>query len=65
MRSRRVTYAPQAITDLRDIQSYIADDNPDRSITFLAELRSHIRDHADKGLIGVARPDFGEAIRIR
>ncbi|MBO0906214.1 type II toxin-antitoxin system RelE/ParE family toxin [Jiella sonneratiae] len=35
---KRLAYSPEALADLRDIALYIAEDNPDRAMSFVAEL---------------------------
>jgi toxin ParE1/3/4 len=34
----KVKYMPEAIDDLRGIAAYIAQDNPDRALTFISEI---------------------------
>ncbi|MER0237377.1 type II toxin-antitoxin system RelE/ParE family toxin [Fulvimarina sp. MAC8] len=43
-------YSPEALSDLREIALYIADDSPDRAMSFVAELQ-------DKAALAAARPD--------
>ena len=35
---KRLGYSPEALADLRDIALYIAEENPDRALSFVAEL---------------------------
>jgi toxin ParE1/3/4 len=48
----KVTITPRAQTDLRNIKRYIMRGNPHRALSFVSELRAHIRglaDFPDKG----------------
>lgn len=47
---KQLGFAPEALRDLRDIAGYIAEDNPDRAMTFVAELEA-------KAAEAAARPD--------
>ncbi|TFF22923.1 type II toxin-antitoxin system RelE/ParE family toxin [Jiella endophytica] len=46
---KRLAYSPQALADLRDIAIYIAEDDPDRAISFVAELER-------KAVLAAVRP---------
>ncbi|WP_203561060.1 type II toxin-antitoxin system RelE/ParE family toxin [Jiella pacifica] len=35
---KRLGYSPEALADRRDIALYIAEENPDRAMSFVAEL---------------------------
>ena len=55
----KVTFSLVAKGDLLDIAVYIAEDNPDRALTFVDELEAKC---AKLG-IGIARPELGEGIQ--
>jgi len=55
---KRLGYAPQALIDLQEIALFIARDNPQRSLTFIAELEA-------KAEAAALRPDsFRERAEI-
>ena len=41
---KRLGFAPEAVADLREIALYIAADDPDRALTFVAELEQKATD---------------------
>ena len=45
---KRLGYAPEALADLRDIAFYIAEDDPDRALSFVAELERKAADAATR-----------------
>ena len=47
---KRLGYSPAALDDLRDIASYIAEDNPDRATSFVDELEQ-------KAALAAKRPE--------
>jgi toxin ParE1/3/4 len=51
--------------DLRDISHYIAKDDVDRAVTFVAELLDKCHAIADRPRIGRLRPELGESVRSR
>ena len=59
----RVDISPLAERDLEAIGDYIADDNPPRALSFVAELRTLCAKIAKGPQAYRARPELGEAIR--
>lgn len=59
----RVDISPLAERDLEAIGDYIADDNPPRALTFVAELRTLCATVARAPQAYRARPELGEGIR--
>lgn len=59
----RVEISPLAERDLEAIGDYIADDNPVRARSFVAELRTLCDKIAKAPLAYRARPELGEGIR--
>lgn len=59
----RVTLSPLAERDLEAIGDYIAEDNPTRAVSFIAELRNQCAKIAKAPLAYRARPDLGEGLR--
>lgn len=57
-------YTPAARTDLRGIALYIARDNPDRAISFVAEIRAHCGRLATQPTIHRLREDLGPGTRM-
>lgn len=60
----RPRYAEAALADLRDILDYIAQDNPLRARTFVAEIRERCRGRARQPRLYPLRQEFGEGIRL-
>ena len=50
--------------DLDDITNFIAQDNPRRALTFIAEIRTKFRDVQRSPLIYRLRPDIGDEARL-
>jgi len=50
--------------DLDDIASYIAQDNPRRTVTFIKEIRAKFLDVQRNPLLYQLRPDIGEEARM-
>jgi toxin ParE1/3/4 len=59
----RIVFSALAERDLEEIADYIAEDNPQRAATFIAELRVHGRTIAAAPLAWPARPELGAGIR--
>ena len=59
----RVVISPLAERDLEAIGDYIADDNPSRALSFVAELRSQCANIAKAPQAYRVRPELGEGIR--
>jgi toxin ParE1/3/4 len=60
---KRLCFAPAALADLRDITLYIAEDNPDRAFSFVAELEERARAAATNPHHYRERPEIAEGIR--
>lgn len=61
----RLVFAPAAKADLREIASYIAEDDPDRARSFVAELSKACVILGENPLVGTARPEIGEGLRSK
>jgi len=59
----RVTLSPLAERDLEAIGDYIAEDNPSRALSFIAELRAQCATIAKAPQAYRARPELGEGLR--
>lgn len=59
----RVEISPLAERDLEAIGDFIADDNPLRAVSFVAELRMQCAEISKAPLACHARPELGEGIR--
>lgn len=59
----RVAISPFAERDLEAIGDYIADDNPLRALSFIAELRTQCATIAKAPQAYRVRPELGEGIR--
>ena len=59
----RVTLSPLAERDLEAIGDYIAEDNPSRALSFIAELRTQSATIAKAPQAYRARPELGEGLR--
>lgn len=59
----RLQISPLAETDLERIGDHIAEDNPARALSFVAELRKQCRKIAKAPLIYRTRPELGTGIR--
>lgn len=60
---KRLGFAPEAITDLREIALYIADDDPRRALTFVAELEHKAKEAASRPLSFRERPEISPGLR--
>jgi len=58
-----VEFSPAAHGDLRAIGLYIADDNPERAMTFVAELEARARAIGERPLSFPARDEIGPGLR--
>ena len=47
---KRLGFAPEAVADLREIASYIAEDDPERAMSFVAELEERAAEAAARPL---------------
>jgi toxin ParE1/3/4 len=59
----RVTLSPLAERDLESIGDYIAEDNPRRALSFVAELRARCDTIAKAPQAYRARPELAEGLR--
>jgi toxin ParE1/3/4 len=59
----RVEISPLAERDMESIGDYIAEDNPARALSFVAELRTVCAKIAKTPQSFRARPELGEGIR--
>jgi toxin ParE1/3/4 len=55
--------SPRADSDIDGIAAYIAEDNPERAVTFILEIRQHFSVIADRPMSFPAKPDWGEKKR--
>lgn len=62
--SGKPLYTPAARADLRGLALYIARDNPDRAISFVAEIRAHCGRLALQPTIHRLREDLGLGTRM-
>ena len=60
---KRLGFAPQAVADLRDIAGYIAEDDPKRALTFVAELEQKAAEAAARPLTFRERTDISPGLR--
>ena len=60
---KRLTFSPAARTDLLAIGIYIAEDNPDRALSFVAELEAKAAQAADRPGSFPARDDVAPGLR--
>lgn len=56
-------FTPDAQVDLLDIGEAIARDNPERSVTYVAELLDRTAQIADQPTLYRLRPEWGSAVR--
>ena len=61
----RVAISPLAERDLEGIGDYIADDNPARAVSFVAELRDQCAAIAKAPQAYRLRPELGDGVRSR
>lgn len=59
----RIRFTAQAAADLESIGDYIAQENPHRALTFLAELRAQCAKIASSPQGYRARPDLADNLR--
>ena len=55
--------SPQAESDIDGIAAYIAEDNPERAVSFILEIRQHFSVIADRPLSFPAKAEWGEKKR--
>ena len=60
----RVTFSEAANDDLLDIAVYIAQDNPTRALSFVAEIEDQCQTLARMPHKGTQRPELGEELRV-
>jgi toxin ParE1/3/4 len=60
----KVTFSPAARDDLTEIALYIAQDNPNRALSFVDELENKCTALGTAPGIGTARPELGDGIRM-
>jgi toxin ParE1/3/4 len=58
-----LAFAPEARSDLIEIARYIAEDNPERAITFVDELEAKARQTAERPRSFPARDDVSPGLR--
>ncbi|WP_075223121.1 type II toxin-antitoxin system RelE/ParE family toxin [Acuticoccus yangtzensis] len=61
---KRLGYAPTALADLRDIALYIAEDDPDRALSFVAELERTAALAAERPASFRERSDIAPGLRV-
>lgn len=62
--SRPVRYAGAALRDLDRIFDFIAQDNPERAESYVADIRSACRRLGESPYMGVERPDIRADLRV-
>lgn len=60
---RTVIYSPAAQADLHSIAIYIAEDNPDRAVSFIDELRAVAQSAAERPASFSERGDLAPGLR--
>lgn len=60
---KRLSFAPIARNDLEAIGLYIAEDNPERALTFVAELEEAAQRAAERPQTFPAREDLAPGLR--
>jgi toxin ParE1/3/4 len=60
----KLEFSPAAQSDLMDIATFIAQDNPKRALTFVEELESKCEALSRAPGIGTSRAELGEGIRV-
>lgn len=60
---KRLVYLPAALADLKAITRFIAEDNADRAISFVAELQSVAAETAKRPASFPAREDLAPGLR--
>lgn len=61
----KLTFSPRARQNLRDIADWIAADNPERAMSFVAELRVACRELTTFPYRYPQAPQFGVSVRRR
>ena len=61
---RELVYSPEAIDDLDEIFWFIAEDNPQRARTYIAEIEQACRNLCEMPFVGPARPDLHPELRL-
>ena len=56
-------YSPQALADLAEITRFISRDDPDRAVSFVAELRSRALRAAESPTLYPRRDDLSKGLR--
>lgn len=60
----RLAYLPAAVADLREIALYIAEDNPERAISFVDALRAKAAETVERPASFAAREDLAQGLRV-
>ena len=60
---KRLGFAPEALGDLREIALFIAEDDPDRALGFIAELERAAADAAARPASFRERREIGPGLR--
>ena len=60
---KQAIITPIAEANLDEIANYIAENNPERAITFIREIVAHCHRIANRPGVGRARPDIGPEFR--
>lgn len=60
----RVEFSRWVETDLDSIAEFIAQDNPQRAVTFIREIRQKIHRIGEQPLLHQLRPEIGESARL-
>lgn len=60
----KVSFAPAAQSDLIDIAVYIAEDNPDRALSFVDELEARCFKLGQQQGLGTHRADLIDGLRM-
>ncbi len=60
----KVVFSPLAATDLLEIATYIAEDNPKRAKDFISQLEEKCLKLGELPSTGVARSELGKGIRM-
>jgi toxin ParE1/3/4 len=60
----RLTYLPAALADLREIAFYIAEDNPDRAVSFVDALKRKAAETVERPASFAARDDLAPGLRV-
>ena len=60
----RLTYLPVAVADLWETALYIAEDNPERAISFVDALRAKAAETVERPASFAAREDLAQGLRV-